>query len=182
MKGTFKKYDEKKEKLIILICLKWKVLMFSMLFNLWSRFLFSFLIRLDYYHHLYYLLFAMSQDELLFQLTRCHLIIHKVYQEKIWFFPSFALVIRYKCHQLLMTLQLLCIKVLKAAMFNKIKIELFYEINIYHLWKSPGPHGIVSHFAITQASCWHKIHFMSFGIGYSLRCCKEYSENRLSVR
>ena len=65
MKGTFKKYDEKKEKLIILICLKWKVLMFSMLFNLWSRFLFSFLIRLDYYHHLYYLLFAMSQDKLL---------------------------------------------------------------------------------------------------------------------
>ena len=52
-----------------------------------------------------------------------------------------------------MTVQLLCIKVLKAAMFNKIKIELFYEINIYHLWKSPGPHGIVSHFAITQASC-----------------------------
>ena len=93
MKGTFKKYDEKKEKLIILICLKWKVLMFFMLFNLWSRFLFSFLIRLDYYHRLYYLLFAKSQDELLFQLTRCHLIIHKGYQEKIWFFPSFALVI-----------------------------------------------------------------------------------------
>ena len=45
--------------------------------------LFIFLIRLDYYHRLYYLLFAMSQDELLFQLTRCHLIIHKGYQEKI---------------------------------------------------------------------------------------------------
>ena len=45
--------------------------------------LFIFLIRLHYHHQLYDLLFAMSQDELLFQLTRCHLIIHKGYQEKI---------------------------------------------------------------------------------------------------